>query len=422
MNTVERNRISVRLLTKVFSGGAFSTIALNRELSSLSDQRDRAYVSRVFYGVLAENVKLDYIISRLTQKRPKPVAAAVIKVGAYMLLFMNEPPYAVISSQVELIKAMGKGGMAGFVNAVLRRVGEVKLPINTGDPAFDLSVNASCPKWIADLLIADRGYEWTERFLTAKLPEGTHIRHNPAVTTCEALAAKLRGATPTPLGFYVSADEMRGLDPAEYTVQSLSSAICACYYAAGEKQGERVLDLCAAPGGKAVMLSELLGTEVVACDVHPRRVELIRSYAKRMRAAVRAEVNDATVRREDFIERFDLVVCDVPCSGIGVYKSKPDVLLSRKPGDIASLASLQYDILSAAADYVRHGGLLCYSTCTVTRAENEDVLRRFLAARKDFTAERAALPFAAADEDGFLRLTPQGSGCDGFFAGRLRRA
>ena len=175
MRTAERNLIVTELLLKVY-GGAYSSIELNKALNALRDERDKAYVSRLFYGVLSKNVQLDYILSVLAPKKPKPKVALVIKTGIYMLRYMDEPDYAVIDTQTELVKKLGKKELAGFVNAVLRKSNDVKIPITTKDKAFETSVNFSCPLWITAKLIAQYGLDFTRAFLGAILTDKTHVR------------------------------------------------------------------------------------------------------------------------------------------------------------------------------------------------------------------------------------------------------
>ncbi|MFR5063108.1 MAG: 16S rRNA (cytosine(967)-C(5))-methyltransferase RsmB [Christensenellales bacterium] len=418
MNTAERNLIAARLLMKVY-GGAYSSIELNRTLSQLSDERDRAYVSRMFYGVLSKNTQLDYILGRLTERKPKLAAAVVIKMGIYMLRFMDAPDYAVLNTQVELIKRLGKKELSGFVNAVLRRSADVILPISAKDAVFEISVNYSCPEWIVDRLISQYGEAFTRDFLSSRLPEKTHVRVNEDKINKENFIA-LTGGDGSPCGVYSDYAALKKLPANYYAVQSLSSVLAAEYYSAGLKKGDKTLDLCAAPGGKAVYLAQL-GADVTACDIHPHRVKLIESYAKRMGVKLKAEVSDALKYRSDFSEKFNCVVCDVPCSGIGVMFSKPDVIINRKEGDVGALSALQYSILTTAAAYVADGGQLNYSTCTVFKEENEDIINRFLNENSNFTLEKAACAHVSADGDGFVRLFPKTHNCDGFFVAKLRR-
>lgn len=420
MRTAERNLIVTELLLKVY-GGAYSSIELNKALNALRDERDKAYVSRLFYGVLSKNVQLDYILSVLAPKKPKPKVALVIKTGIYMLRYMDEPDYAVIDTQTELVKKLGKKELAGFVNAVLRKSKDVKIPITTKDKAFETSVNFSCPLWITAKLIAQYGLDFTRAFLGAILTDKTHVRINTDKISEEDFKAKLSYFNETPCGLFADYAELKKIDSSLYTFQSLASGLAVKYYAAGLETGAKVLDLCAAPGGKSVYMAQLMKAEVTACDLYPHRVELIRSYARRMGVNLTAMQNDATKYRPEFFEKFDCVICDVPCSGLGVMFSKPDVTFNRSEKDITALNDIQYAILSQAAKYVKKGGFLNYSTCTVLREENEDIVKRFLSGQSGFSLVCAEADGVKADEDDFVRLFPHTHGCDGFFVAKLRR-
>ena len=417
METLERNLIAVRLLGKVFSDGAYSAIELNKELNNLADNRDKAYVTRLFYGVLSKNTQLDYILSVLVKKNPKPIIRTVLKMGFYMLRYMKMPDYAVIDTQVNLTKKLGKKELSALVNAVLRASSKVVLPISDKSVVKEISVNCSCPEWIVKKLIQDYGVDFAREFLSANLTDKTHIRINKRLLADEQFLQKVPTAITSASGYYVDRESLNVLAPSEYTIQSLSSVLATEYYAEGVKKGAKILDVCSAPGGKAVYIAYLTGGDVTACDVHPHRVELIKSYANRMGEKITAKVSDATKTREDFIDKFDCVVCDVPCSGVGVIYSKPDVMLSRKESDIASLSALQAQILETSSKYVKVGGYLNYSTCTVFKQENDEVVNAFLKSHPEYELIKGK----GAGEDGFLRLFPHESGCDGFFVAKLRR-
>jgi 16S rRNA (cytosine967-C5)-methyltransferase len=248
------------------------------------------------------------------------------------------------------------------------------------------------------------------------MPEKTHIRANLNAITSDELIKLLPSADKSEYGLFVTHNELKKLKKEQFIIQSLSSCIAANYYAIGVDKSAKVLDLCSAPGGKAVYLRQLTGASVIACDIHEHRVELIKSYAKNTRTEITALKNDATVFNSEFEEKFDLVIADVPCSGLGVIYSKPDLMLSKKPEDIEALSVLQKKIISTAAKYVKKGGVLCYSTCTVTKKENDGVVKAFLNENDNFkleTTEKA--------KDGLLRLFPHEGGCDGFFVARFRR-
>ncbi len=409
MTNAERNLITANALLEVYRQGAYSSLTLNKVLSSLEKQ-DKAYVTRLFYGVLSKDIQLNYILSKLTQKPPKPVVRVVIKMGLYMLRYMNMPAYSVIDNQVELTKKLGKRELAGFVNAVLRKNDSVVLPIKTGNFVFDTSVNFSAPQWLVELLVKDYGEDFTTRFFSAKMDERTHIRSNPDKITSEDFEKILSSYERTDCGYYVLHSALKNIPPALYTIQSRSSILACKRYCEGEREGIEVLDTCAAPGGKSVLIAQILKAKVTACDIHEHRVNLINSYANRMGVKVNAIVNDATKKNPALVNGFSLVVCDAPCSGIGVIHSKPDILLNRKKEDIEELVALQKQILETSSAFVKKSGALCYSTCTIVKEENEGVVEEFLSKHPEFSLE-----------GDYLRLYPQEDGCDGFFVAKMRR-
>ena len=390
-------------LKSVYADGAYSTQALNRALKNAA-VNDKAYITKLFYGVLDKSIQFDYIIGKTAADKPQNAVAILIKIGLYLLRYTNTPDYAAVNKAVELARQSGKVGVEGFINAILKKSKDIKLP--KPDTALGLSVVASYPEWIVKKLIADNGFVFAHDFLLCELPTDTHIRVNQNRISITEFEQKypfiLRNKSK--YGYYVTHTQQHKLDKRDYLIQSLSSMFAAQYYIDGISP-KRMLDLCAAPGGKSIYIKELLpDTEVMACDIYAHRVELIRKYAEDAGVSVAVVQNDATVLVSDYVEQFDLVVCDVPCSGIGVAGKKPEILWNRKEEDIAELSALQSRILNVAEQYVKPGGRLCYSTCTVFRAENEQVAEMFLKEHKNFQKEKA-----------FLRLFPHTDVCDGFF-------
>lgn len=401
--TTTSEKIIYELLFKVFSGG-YSGIVLNEMLESI--QKDKAYITRVFYGVLEKNTQLDYIIEKLTTKRPKKPALIILKIGLYLLRYSDTPKHSAIDKTVSITKQIGKNDLSGFINAVLRK--SVDYTLNTND----LSVILSVPKWIIQSLQKHYDDEFIKKMLVP-IDYRTHIRSNKALSFEK-----------TELGYLVTKEQLDTLNHKDYAIMSLSSMLAVKHYISDFKKNDsiNVLDLCAAPGGKAIYLKELLpNAKVIACDIHPHRLDLIKSYAKRMGTDIEVVQNDATVfnsslllselkesKVNDEAIKFDLVICDVPCSGLGV-KQKPDVFINRKQEDIAPLNKLQSNILFTAAKYVKVGGTLCYSTCTILKEENEEIVERFLSVNSDFKLDK------------MLNLYPQDHNSDGFFVARMLR-
>ena len=411
MNNYQRQRKIYDMLGEVYFGDAYSGIALSRHIGSVPPD-DRAFVTRVFYGVIEKNNYLEYAVSHLTKSPPRPKIALILKIGLYQLYFTSQPDYAVVSASVELTKSIGKKQLAGFVNAVLKNYRGVVFPGKENQLAY-LTVQGGAPEWLASKLLRRYGFDFACEMLTAKLPLLTHIRHNPAKISREEFEKKYDLTEKSSRGYYVTAEQMHKMQPDEYTAQSLASIYAAEFYIKG-LAGGKTLDLCAAPGGKAVLMAQSGGFDVTACDIHPHRLELIEKYARRMGVSLTLRLSDATVAEKSWIEAFGLVVCDVPCSGIGVAASKPDVMLRKTAEECAALPELQKKILETAALYVKPGGRLCYSTCTVLQEENQDVVEEFLRSHGEFETEKA-------DDDGIMSLFPNTDGCDGFFAARMRR-
>lgn len=415
---ISRELICFRLLRNVLVEKGYGAISLSKQLNEIDSESDKAYVSNLFYGTLEKNVQFDYVLSKLTQKKPKPSVGIAIKMGLYMLWYGNTPAYAATDKTVRLVKALGKEGVSGFVNAVLRNASSVTLPkVGEVGNADYLSITYSVPLWIVKELISDYGYETAEEIMKGEAEKRVHIRNNGRVITKEGLKKKLNGEyESTRYGFFVNYATTKNLVPSEYTVQSYASTVAVNAYVDGISPNT-ILDLCGAPGGKSIYLEELTNASIICCDIHPHRVELIEKYVKRIKSGVSACLCDARRIMPEWLDRFDLVVCDVPCSGSGDFKSKPDVMFNRTQTDIAKIVESQNAILNTAKMYVKKGGYLCYSTCSIFKKENDNVISEFLRNNDDFTKDAVGNSC-----DGFVRLLPSiDKGADGFFVARLRR-
>lgn len=409
---------SYRILDGIYREGARPSVLLDRD----SPDGDSALVRAIVLGTVERDTELSYVLSRLADKPPKRSVEIIVKQGLYCLLHMNSvPPYAAVDGSVELAKRLGKGGAAGFVNAVLKRAaaGGAELPPEDGS-VLSLSVRHSVPAWIVERYLKDYGEEKTREIISEPRCELTHMRVNTLKYTDKAFETDLieSGAeyVRTEKGFSTKLSSLTKtlFSEGKITYQSCCS-ICVAD-ALDAREGHSVLDVCAAPGGKAVLLAERVRTgTVTALDVHPHRVRLIESYAKRMGVEnIRASVSDGTVYDPSLDSLSDRVLVDAPCSALGVARKYPDVYLNRREEDISVLARTQLSILRNAARYVRPGGLLVYSTCSLLREENEDVLDAF--------ERNGPLVPDEMEEYGSARkrFFPKGE-TDGFFIARYRR-
>lgn len=414
-----------RILTKVYADGAYSNMAFYGE--AICDM-----TTKLVYGVLENDVKCEYIISKLADKSPQRAVKILLKEGIYALENLTDvPDFAIVSECVEAAKAIGKGGASGFINAILKKVAAKRFELPSEDDKSYLSVRYSKPQWFVDMLIKQYGRETAEAVLSAQSDHLEHIRVNTKFTTASEVLAKLKGEGEecrlSEVGGIIargSSAVKRMFDDGLVTYQSPSSMFAV--QALSPKDGDSVLDLCAAPGGKSVYIGELCpNSKVTAGEIHPHRISLIEKYKKRMHIGnVTAVQYDATKLNEKWIEKYDCVLVDAPCSCLGTFLKHPDVFLSRKEEDIKKLAATQKTILSNAARYVKKGGTIVYSTCTLFDEENGGVVKALLDG-----GEFAPEYISAADvvdsgkyknNKGCVQLLPHNE-YDGFYIARLKR-
>lgn len=406
------------ILSKVFKEKSYSTIALNFS----SDTNDAT--TKIVYGVLERNIELDYIINLLCEKPPKQSIQILLKIAAYCLLYMDRlPNYAIVNETVELTKKLGKSGVSGFVNAVLQNIAKRNYTLPKENEKNYLSVKYSKPQWFIEKLISTYGKENALSILNEPNFEEEHIRINSRKTKFEIVKNTLKAQTvafeQSEAGGLIvkNTDEIKAMfNNGLVTYMSPSSMLAV--KALNVTNGGDVLDLCAAPGGKAVMIAEQNpNSRVVAGDLYPHRVKLISLYKKRMGTQNITEMqNDALKFNKDFERKFDYVLVDAPCSCFGTFRKHPDVFLQHDENSISIMQKMQRAIMDNAKHYVKEGGVLLYSTCTLFNEENKDVIDGFLEKNKDFKKEKISI---SKDNDGTLTVLPKEE-WDGFFIARLR--
>lgn len=415
-----------KILSKVYQDGTYSNMAfLGERVSDMS--------TRLVYGTLEENVKIDYILSQLIEKKTQKSVLTLLKIGTYALLNLSDvPKFAIVSECVEVAKSNGKGGASGFINAVLKKVADGKYSLPKESDENYLSVTYSKPQWFCDKLEKQYGKEVARIILSAKSTTLEHIRINSRMATesdVEFLLKKNKtDFKKSDVGGYIvkANDTVRHMfDKGLVTFQSPSSILAV--KALGVTDGAQILDICSAPGGKAVYMSELCPHgKVVACDLYPHRVALIQKYKNRMHTPnVKAVQADACVLNEEWKDAFDFVLCDAPCSCLGTFKKHPDVFLNKDERCISELATTQRQILENAAKYLKVGGAMVYSTCTLFEEENENVVHDFLEKNVDFVLEHiSGLEKIDSgkylDNKGMIQILPHDE-YDGFFIAKIRR-
>lgn len=407
---------AVFALCKVDSGG-YSNLILNDVIGEFSlSKRDVALATALFYGVLDRKITIDYILNKLLVKktRIKPLTKNAIRIGIYQIMFLDKiPDSAAVNESVNIVKASKDKTSASFVNALLRNVIRNKDSILPTDSSIDsLSVRYSCPTEILNIYISDYGLDTAIKLLDYSLESpNMYIRVNTLKVTPDELILlfEKQGVVAKKTFLGNALQVVGGLSVEDndlykngfFHVQDLSSQLCA--HALNSQKNERILDVCAAPGGKTFTVAEIMENtgQIFACDLHDHRTKLISASANRLGLNnIKTITRDATVCNDNLGE-FDRILCDVPCSGLGVISRKPDIKYSNN--SFESLPDIQYAILTNSSKYLKPNGTLCYSTCTLHKAENEDVCNRFLIENKDYRIKS------------IKTYMPHIDGTDGFF-------
>jgi 16S rRNA (cytosine967-C5)-methyltransferase len=446
-------RCAYAVLRRVFERGAYADRAFQAEAEAL-DARDRGLAMRLAYGSVQRRGTLDHLIERLADRpaaRLDPAVLAALRLGLYELLYLRSAPdYAVVADAVELARASGSAGH-GLVNAVLRRAGREGAGSLLGalgdDTPERAAIKHSHPEWIARLWWQALGADQARALMALdNEPAELALRANTLVTRVDALARELPARTHRdallPEALVVEEPfDVRGSTlwrDGAFLAQSRGAMLVS--RALAPAAGERVLDLCAAPGGKTTHLAALMQGrgEIVAVERNARRADELARTARRLRAGnVRVEVRDAARPRlapGAAGANFDRVLVDPPCSGLGTLQARADLRWRVTPDGLAEMAQAQAHILSAGAAVLRPGGVLVYSTCTISPTENEQLIDAFLDSRPDFAVdelpeELRSLPppgvgapeTRSSRRGGYAQTLPHRDGTAGFFIARLRR-
>lgn len=400
------------------------------------DRRDAALATRLVYGVVQNRLTLDFYLEQLLTgkiKALRPVIRDILHLGLYQLYFMDKiPASAAVNESVALAKKYCKkmANAPALVNGVLRSAQRMKGQLKEPE---SLCTRYSHPDNLIALFRGYVGQEQLEKMLRAnnEAPE-TVIQVNTLKTTAARLSERLEAegvsARPHPwmkncliLGSTGAIEQLKAFQSGEFYVQDAAARLAVDV--AQIRPGMRVVDCCAAPGGKsfaAALAMEGQG-EIFASDLHEHRVGLIEKGAQRLGFdMIISSQRDASQEKQEWEDTMDAVLVDVPCSGYGIIRKKPDIRY-KDPDTMRELPQLQLQILTAQAKQVKQGGVLIYSTCTLVRRENEGVVEKFLKSHPNFTLEKLALPEIFPDNDGMLRLLPGQYDTDGFFIARFRR-
>ena len=443
---VDKTReIALKVLYKIEEEKAYSNIILSKYISdnkSILDQKDIGLLSEIVYGVTTWKLTLDYIIqkySKIKLKKISPWIINILRMGIYQIIFLDKiPKSAAVNESVTLAKRYGHKASSSFVNAILRKIEKKDyLEIqNIEDIQERISKTTSMPIWIVKQLLKERNNIAEVKMICESLLERPKltVRRNSLKTTkiefeklldknqiiYENIKLKNEENEKFPSDFYIL-EKVRDIENMELfkngylTVQDFSAGLSAFYLE--PKKGENILDACSAPGGKTTYLAEIMENvgEIEAWDIHKQRTNLVEENARRLGISIiTTKQKDATIFYEEYVDKFDKILLDVPCMGIGVIKRKPDIKWQKTEVDVEIITKIQSEILDNCSKYVKKGGTIIYSTCSILKEENQNIIMKFLKNNKDFSIQKII------KNKEFLDILPDEKQ-DGFFIAKLKK-
>lgn len=438
---------ALKILYDINEKGAYSNIAVDKFLEAGELKAvDRAFVTELVYGITKWRLTIDWIITQFSSiklKKISPWILNTLRLGIYQIIYMDRvPESAACNESVKLARKYGHQASSGYVNGVLRNIARNKSKIQYPDEKTDmvkyLSIRYSHPEWLVEKWLGQFGREFTEDLLESNngIPDLV-IRTNTLKASREDLLYKLKAEGVEAEAGRYAPEAIRLKKPSSmmnsdlfrqgyFQVQDESSMLAA--QVLDPKPGELVMDLCSAPGGKATHIAQLMKNKgrVVARDIHPHKIRLIEEAVERLGTTiVEPEVFDAAIPDDKFTGKADRVLLDAPCTGYGILQRKPDIKWSRSPSDQAEITALQKKLLEVGSGYLKPGGVLVYSTCTIGNEENEDVVKEFVRIHDEFEfcAIDKLLPEQLAErgKSGYLQLYPNLDGVDGFFIAKIQK-
>lgn len=411
---VNEREIVLDSLIEILDKNQFSHVVEKAVLDKYDylDSKQKAFIKRMCEGTIEKLILIDDVInsySKVKVNKQKPVIRGILRLSVYQILFMDKVPDSAVCN--EAVKLSGKRGfksLSGFVNGVLRNISRDKDKIDTGSD--------NMPEWIKNHLIDSYGEEKARTIIediNKEHPVTIRIRDNSSVTKDDGLTAAEGYDDVYLLTKGISPADIRGYDEGRFTVQDIASI--EAVKTAGIKKGDLVLDVCAAPGGKSILAYDL-GAKVISRDISDYKVSLIDENIRRCKvntstrndSYIVTQVHDATIKDESLTDKVDVLIADLPCSGLGVMGRKSDIKYKTRKEDLETLPVLQKQIIDVIIGYVKKGGVLMYSTCTMNPAENEEQVKYII----------DKYPFKVEYEKQFL---PGIDKTDGFYIARLRR-
>ena len=441
---INARETAMKILIDINKNKAYSNLSLNKYLKDMKEKKDENLIREIIYGILENQIYIDYILSKVSKIKIKKIHSnilEILRIGIYQIVFMDKiPDSAAVNESVKLAKKYGHKGTIGFTNGILRSITREKdkyTSIDVGDKSKYISIKYSHPEYLVEKWVEEFGIDFTEKLCKANNSRPLlNIRVNTLKTDKENLIKNLnkKGIETREARYGEDAlivknpylitetDEFKeGL----FTIQDESSMLVSQIM--NPEEGSNVLDVCAAPGGKSTHIAEGMNNKgsILSRDIYPHKIKLIEENIDRLGIdIIKTEVYDALEKDESLLGKFDYCLLDAPCSGLGLIRRKPEIKINRKEKDIKDLANLQYEIIQNIKDYVKVGGFLIYSTCTIGNEENIDVIKRFLKENSNFKLVNIEDRIKNKDEfthlkDGYINLFPHIHGTDGFFIAKM---
>ena len=444
---VDKTReLALKILYKIDKEQAYSNIALDEVIKQNRKnltQKDIGLISEITYGVTTWRLTLDEIIkkySKIRLKKISPWILNILRMGIYQIVFLDKiPKSAAVNESVNLAKKYGHTSSSNFVNAILRKVekNDYEEFFEIEDNIERISKTTSMPEWIIKELMKNRSIEEVSEICkNSNIKSKITIRVNNLKIDKNKLEEQFKERNieyeETKSQDFLVVEKLKNIENLDlfkngfFTIQDVSAGLTAIVL--NPQSGENILDACSAPGGKTTYMAELMKNKgkIEAWDIHEHRTKLVEQNAKRLGInIIETKVNDATIFNENYKEKFDKILLDVPCLGIGVIKRKPDIKWQRKPEDVIEITKIQEKILENCSKYLKNNGEIVYSTCSILKEENEDVINKFLQKNKEFTIQKfyekeKEIINENIDKSGFINISTNKNN-DGFFICKLHK-
>ncbi len=438
-------QIALTVLYKIDKENAYSNIALDEELRKnrkILNEKDIGLISEIVYGTTTWKLTLDTIIKKYSKLKIEKLSKwilNILRMGSYQIVFLDKiPKSAAVNESVNLAKRYGHPASANFVNAVLRKIDkkDYEEMFKIEEPIQKIMKTTSTPKWLIEELLEEKTLQEVEEICKSYNEKpNLSIRVNTLKTNKDYIINELKklkiNVKQGVLEDFLLAEKIKQIEKLEIfqkglcTIQDVTAGLVALVLE--PKEGENILDACSAPGGKTSYLAQLMKNKgkIEAWDIHPHRTKLVEETAKRLGIKIiKTKVKDATLKEEN-IEKFDKILLDVPCLGTGVIRRKPDIKWKHNQTDIEKITKIQKLILKNCSAYLKEGGELVYSTCSILKKENEDIIYDFLEKEHDFIIEPIKINKRNAfsnycEKTGYIKVLPN-ENMDGFFICKLKK-